>query len=300
MTENLSYHEGELAVQKRAGVGSAGLKASDMYRAAMPAGVQQFLSKQQIAVLSTLDKDGRVWASLRTGPPGFLRAEDERTVEIGGTSHPQDPLLENLAVSSIAGMLVIQMAARHRMRLNGIAQRQPGGRILLSINQVYGNCPQYIQAWNIVGKRPGVSAPARFARELDEKMQALIGDADTVFVATAHPKSGADASHRGGKPGFVQVENATRLLLPDYAGNNMFNSLGNIESYGHAGLLFPDFKSGGVLQLSGAARILWDDACVGQFKGAQRLIEFEVERVIELPNAILLRFEFGDYSPWLP
>jgi predicted pyridoxine 5'-phosphate oxidase superfamily flavin-nucleotide-binding protein len=271
-----------------------------MYRAAMPHGVQHFLSEQRLAVLSTLDKDGRVWASMRTGPPGFLHALDERTVEVAGTSHPEDPLLPNLAAPANAGMLVIHLATRHRVRVNGTAQLQPDGRIRLSTEQVYGNCPQYIQARNILGEQKRTVGPARFGHELDEKAQGWIGSTDTLFIATAHAQSGADASHRGGKPGFVRVENPKRLLIPDYAGNNMFNTLGNIESYPHAGLLFPDFESGDVLQLSGSARILWDDARIGAFKGAQRLIEFDIERVVELPQAIPLRFEFQDYSPVLP
>jgi hypothetical protein len=50
----------------------------------------------------------------------------------------------------------------------------------------------------------------------------------------------------------------------------------------------------------GSARILWDDPRMKQFEGAQRLVEFDIERVIESPEATLLRFEFQSYSPALP
>jgi predicted pyridoxine 5'-phosphate oxidase superfamily flavin-nucleotide-binding protein len=85
-----SYHEGELAVQTRAGVGSDGLAADSMYRAAMPTGVQRFLLLQQLAVFSTRDAEDPVWASMRSGPAGFLRPLDETTLEIAGYSHPSE------------------------------------------------------------------------------------------------------------------------------------------------------------------------------------------------------------------
>jgi predicted pyridoxine 5'-phosphate oxidase superfamily flavin-nucleotide-binding protein len=296
----LSYHEGEVAVQARAGVGSDGMLAKEMYRPAMPVGVQRFLAAQQLAVLSTMDAEGRVWASMRSGPAGFLRALDGSTVEIGGYTHSEDPLLANLMAHDQAGMIVIHLAARYRVRLNGTAKTQSDGRILLSTQQVYGNCPQYIQARTVAGERKGFTASARFSRALDRGQRQVIEKADTLFIATANPDAGADASHRGGRPGFVCVENEKHLLMPDYPGNKMFNSLGNVEAYPRAGLLFPDFDSGSALQLSCSARILWDDPQIKEFPGAQRLLEFEIERVIELPVATLLRFEFRSYSPNLP
>lgn len=300
MNDFRSYHAGELAVQARAGVSSDGLCAKEMYHPTMASGLQRFLSVQQLATLSTRDIDGRVWASMRSGPPGFLHVLDEQTVEVGGFSHPGDPLLANLAQHMEVGTLIMNLAARQRVRLNGTARTLPDGKIVLTTQQVYGNCPQYIQARRIAGKHESPGGPARMHTQLDERLRRWIEEADTLFLATSHVESGADASHRGGKPGFVRVENKNRLLFPDYSGNRMFNSLGNIASCPRAGLLFPDFKSGAALQLSGAAHILWDDPRAAQFKGAQRLVEFDIERVIELPQATELRFDLQSYSPHLP
>ena len=296
---HLSYHEGEVAVQSRVGVGSDGLGAQDMYRPTMGAGVQHFLAAQQVSVLSSMDLDGLVWASLRSGPPGFLHAVDPQTVEVGGYSHPYDPVLQNLTQQSPAGMLVINLAARHRVRLNGVAQVDAAGGIRLVVNQVYGNCPQYIQAREVKSQGALSSLPSHRAKQLDEELRSWVERSDTFFLATAHPESGLDASHRGGKPGFVRVEDERHLVFPDYSGNNMFNSLGNISSYPKAGLLFPDFDSGAGLQLSGAAKVLWDDSRTAEFPGARRLVAFEIERVLVLPQATLLEFEFQGYSPHL-
>jgi uncharacterized protein len=297
----LSYHKGERAVQARAGVGSEGLGAEEMYRAAMPAGVRRFLSAQQLAVLSTMDADGRIWASMRSGAPGFLGSLDDHTVEIGGYAHPDDPIVANLGAHSEAGVVVVHLAARHRVRLNGTASARPDGKLVLTTKQVYGNCPQYIQARTVVGESEASLAVSTHRGEtLDVRQRIWVENADTLFLATANPGAGADASHRGGKPGFIRVEDGKHLLIPDYAGNKMFNSLGNIASYPRAGLLVPDFQSGAALELSGTAQILWDDPRMAEFEGAQRLIAFKIERTIELPQATLLRLEFQSYSPTLP
>ena len=300
MTDNRrTYHEGELAVQARAGVGREGLCAEEMYHATMGAGVVRFLAAQQIAALSSLDGEGRVWASLRTGPPGFLRALDDLTLEIGGQSHPEDPLLANLESRAAAGATAINLAARQRVRLNGEAQVDESGQLRMTVTQVYGNCPQYIQAREVRGERALSNAPAKRGDRLHKRWRLWVEGADTFFLATAHPQSGLDASHRGGKPGFVRLENEKRLLFPDYSGNKMFNSLGNIASYPKAGLLFVDFESGAGLQLSGTASILWEDSRLADFPGAQRLVAVDIERVIELPQVTRLEFTFRGYSPHL-
>jgi predicted pyridoxine 5'-phosphate oxidase superfamily flavin-nucleotide-binding protein len=176
------------------------------------------------------------------------------------------------------------------VRLNGTAVAEPDGRVVLTTAQVYGNCPQYIHPREAAGEGAAAIGAARPAASLDARLAAIIRAADTFFIATANPGAGADASHRGGRPGFVRVEDERHLLFPDYAGNRMFNSLGNIEAHPRAGLLFPDFASGDALLLSGAARILWDDPRTGEFEGAERLVEIAVERVIELPGATRIRF----------
>src|SRR5262249_47612767 len=135
--------------------------------------------------------------------------------------------------------------------------------------------------------------------QLNDDQQHWIVGADTFFIATAHPESGADASHRGGHPGFIHVESANRLIIPDYSGNKMFNTLGNIAVNPAAGLVFPDFERGRVLQLSGRARIVWDFDNE-EFPGAQRLLEFDVDKVIELDDPALKGYVFQGYSPFNP
>lgn len=293
----LSYHEGELAVQRRAGVGRG---RDAMYRSVMPPRVRGFLAQQQLAILASIGSDGGLWASVRSGEPGFVTAIDQQTLRIGGYSHPEDRLTDNLAAHDQLGVLVIDLGTRSRLRVNGTAILQSDGAILLSSKQIYGNCQQYIQARTIVGTREAATPVARVSERLDMRQQSRIAGADTFFIATAHPRMGADASHRGGLPGFVRIESEKRIVFPDYRGNRMFNTLGNLESNPRAGLLFPDFATGGALQLTGRAAVLWDHRRLAEFPGAQRLVAFDIERVVELTEATPLRFRFTGYSPDLP
>ena len=132
-----------------------------------------------------------------------------------------------------------------------------------------------------------------------DSQRAWIRRTDTFFLATLHPAEGADASHRGGMPGFVRVE-GNRLTWPDYAGNLMYNTLGNIAVHPRAGLLVPDFDSGSVLLLTGRAGVVWDPARLSEFTGAERLVELDVEEAVEIAG-VLPGIDGGvEYSPFNP
>jgi hypothetical protein len=73
-----------------------------------------------------------------------------------------------------------------------------------------------------------------------------------------------------------------RLTWPDYAGNLMYNTLGNIAACPRAGLLVPDFESGSLLLLTGRAAIEWDPPRAAQVEGAERQVTLEVEEWVQL------------------
>jgi len=236
---------------------------------------------------------------LLTGEPGFLQAVAEQIVRIDTVLIDGDPLEENLRSSDEIGLLAIDLATRKRLRLNGKAKTW-SNEICLHTQQVYFNCPQYIQKREIK-TTPNRSKPnVQIGATLSPQQQQFIQQADTFFIASFHPQSGADASHRGGYPGFIQVLQPDKLVFPDYAGNNMFNTLGNLIENPQAGLLFIDFETGDTLQLTGTAAIAWDSEKTLEFPGAKRLVEFQVEKAIALSHATSLQWQFLEYSPYLP
>jgi uncharacterized protein len=255
----------------------------------IPPGAVRFLATQRLAVSASLDATGRPWASLLTGPPGFVRAIDERLLGIAVSPEAGKPLADNLAVRPELALLVLDPRTRQRVRFNGRGLSSDG--VFLMTDQVYGNCPKYIQKRRLIGESPLPPGTPVRTRGLDARQRDLVTRADTAFIASFHPQGGADASHRGGHPGFVRVESGHRLSIPDYPGNNMFNTLGNLVAYPRAGLLFVDFEQGGVLQITGRATL--DMA-------PERRVSLDVEEVWETRNGSHLRWELVEYSPSNP
>lgn len=300
-----TYHEGELAVQTQAGVREMASRVGRSIRPNIPPAAQEFLRDQPMAIVGSVDERGRVWASLLTGQPGFIEAVDEHTLRLDAEPIKGDPLGDNLRVPAQIGVLVIEPATRRRMRLNGRVAEPRRGGIYVHADEVYSNCPKYIQArvWERNESVLGERAMHGVRRELTltEDQQRLISGADTFFIASHHPEGGADASHRGGNPGFVRVTNdGGALAWGDYSGNSMFQTLGNIAVNPCAGLLFVDFERGSTLQLTGSARIVWNAERAAEFVGAERVVEFQIDEAIEIQNATNLRWRFLDYSPFNP
>jgi len=247
------FHDGELEIQRRAGVLDEARAVGRIVASRVPAGAARFLAGQRLAVASSLEAGGRVWASLLSGPAGFISAVDAELLRLATQPAESDPLARNLRARPELGLLVLDPWTRQRMRFNGRGLLSPEGVFLL-VRQAYGNCPKYIhrrRLWD----GPLHAAEPQVGAVLTPRQQAWIAAADTFFIASFHPQGGADASHRGGPAGFVQVLGPSRLAFADYPGNNMFNTLGNLSVYPQAGLLFVDFVSGDLLQLAGRARV---------------------------------------------
>ena len=296
------YHAGELGVQDRAGVQEEAQRSERVIKTTMKPVAQEFLNQQPMAFVATIDADGRVWASLVAGLPGFIAALDEETIHVGAAPTAGDPLHDNLLVNSDIGLLIMEFAKRRRMRVNGRAQLQQDGSFYVHTQQVYANCPKYIQARRYeISPVPDRSKTGVYRSDsLTMNQQQMITKSDTFFIASAHPEGGADASHRGGNPGFVTVVEPNTLIWPDYLGNKMFNTLGNIAANPEAGLLFVDFDTGSTLQLTGEAHIICDAAEIAKHNGAERLVSFRIEQVVEIENRLSLRWEFESYSPFNP
>jgi uncharacterized protein len=297
-SDGSTWHPGELEVQRRANVGQV---SGGGIRSSIPEAAARFLADQHFLVLGSVDRERKTWASLRVGEPGFVRAVDPQTVATAPMALVGDPLLDNLRTNRDIGLLIIDFATRRRMRINGESAVLPDGSLLIHARQVYGNCPQYIQE-RVVEKDVAALNQPRFTSrdsELNADQPAWIRLADTFFIASAHPEYGVDASHRGGNPGFVRVESARRLVVPDYSGNRMFNTMGNISVNPRVGLVFPDFERGRTLQLSGRASIDWESDRTN-FPGAQRLLIFDIEHVIEIEQPELRRYRLKSYSPFNP
>jgi predicted pyridoxine 5'-phosphate oxidase superfamily flavin-nucleotide-binding protein len=279
----LAFHTGELAVQRRAGVEADAARLAPMLAPAqLRGGLAAFLADRTFAVLAARDPAGRLWASPLTGPAGFLAVTSPTTLQVTAAMSATDPL-HGLPPGQQVGMIAVEFAARRRVRLNGTLTEASEGRLAVDVEQAFGNCPQYIQQRVLAPDDTSQQADpgeARRGTALDAADTELIRRADTFFLGTTHPERGTDASHRGGPPGFVRVE-GSQLWWPDYPGNNMFNSFGNLAVNPEAALLFIDFAAGTTLHLSGDGGIEWGQAgAPGDDGRTGRRARFDLRRLV--------------------
>jgi ferredoxin-NADP reductase/predicted pyridoxine 5'-phosphate oxidase superfamily flavin-nucleotide-binding protein len=268
----------------------------------MPDQHREFYQQLPFMVVGAVDADGRPWATLLEGPEGFVTSADPQHLFLATQPDPQDPAAAGLRAGSAIGLLGIELHTRRRNRINGVIQQASTAGFAVEVEHSYGNCPKYIQerSYSRVTAPANGKPPRQDFTGLDDYSSALIRAADTFFVASyvehdAGHRS-VDVSHRGGRAGFVRVE-GNRLTIPDYAGNLFFNTLGNLQVNPIAGLLFVDFASGDMLQLSGRTELLLDSPLLKAFEGAERLWTVEVEQVVLRPAAVSVRWRFHDYAP---
>ena len=284
------FHRGEVEAQKRAGYPdfAENIRKAGYVRAFMPDQHREFFESLPMTALAALDQNGRPWVTMLLN---LDRTTHSPTPELLGFSRL--PLLSqelNLRIEpgSKIGLCGVELETRRRNRMNGTVIDHDNTAFTIKVDQSYGNCPQYIQKREI-SLRPecvNVEVAIEHTGTISADAKTLIEAADTFFIAsrapsiTDDPRSGVDASHRGGKPGFVNVSDQTTLSFPDYSGNRFFNTIGNLEIDGRVGLLFPDFASGDVVLITGRANVVWDDKRIAAFDGAERFIDITVEQVV--------------------
>lgn len=258
--EATGFHAGEIGVQQRVGVRAEARRLARMLDpAVLTDAVARFLEQRTLAVVTARDEHGRLWTSPLARPRGLLEVADPVTLHVHTVPGRDDPL-HRLSAGQPVGLVALDLAQGRRFRLNGRLTRADRVGLTVQVDQAYGNCPQYLQrrvlqadpAPRVTPSPPGIPDIRTGLTEEDIR---LIRSADTFFLGTTHPTSGNDASHRGGPPGFVRVEDDHALWWPDYAGNNMFNSLGNVAADPTASLLFVDFGTGRRLHLTGRAAL---------------------------------------------
>ncbi len=297
------FHEGERTVQQRLGMAERLAEVGRrVVRGVMPDPHRELFGKLPFMLLGALDAQGRPWATMLAGAPGFVRTPDARTLHIGARPIGEPALALRLGDGDPVGLLGLEPATRRRNRVNGVLVDDGATGLRVAVTQSFGNCPQYIQPRRFEPVTPGPArAPVPVGRRLPPAAAALVGAADTFFIATAsagagqpHARAsdGLDVSHRGGPAGFVRVgedDDRSVLTVPDYAGNFFFNTLGNLVQNPRAGLLFADWQGGDLLLLTGLADIVWDGPDVAAWDGAQRLLRWRLDAGWWLAGALPLR-----------
>lgn len=305
------FHAGEEAVHKRLGIRErmVGL-GQRVIRTAMPEQHQRFFEQLPFMLVGSVDAAGRPWASVLVGRPGFMQAPGAKRLDVHARPIPGDPLGQALTPGAQLGFLGIELHTRRRNRVNGHVVAADGQGFSIEVDQSVGNCPQYIQGREFAWVRDADDLRPRSTEALvalDADARALLQRSDTLFIASHAPAAGgepdvrtgrgADVSHRGGRPGFVKIEDDRTFVVPDFTGNFFFMTLGNLQLNPRAGVLFIDFETGDLLTLTGTAEVLWSTEDLQGFDGAERAWRFRIEAGWRLREALPLRWAFRDFSP---
>jgi len=136
--------------------------------------------------------------------------------------------------------------------------------------------------------------------ELTQGDRDFIGRCSMFFLATADDRGRPDCSYKGGAPGFVKVVGPSELAFPDYDGNGMFRSLGNVEVNPHVAMLFIDFERPMRLRINGTARVHRQDPLLADFVGAQMVVRVHAERIFPNCPRYVHRMQRVEESPYVP
>lgn len=292
-----AWHRGEVTLQRHAGVADlmAGL-GPRIVRDYMPEQHRAFFRQLPNIVAGVVDESGHAWATVLCGDPGFVCANDSTSLRIGALPYAGDPAQRGLTAGAAIGLLGIDLTNRRRNRVNGVIRSVGTWSFDMNVSQSFGNCHQYIRNREPEFVRDDLAPPDVPAQALsitDTCVRDLIEHAETLFIVSyCDNESGrqVDVSHKGGKQGFVKIDEAGHLLIPDFAGNRFFNTLGNILITPQCGLVFVDFENGDILQITGEGLVVLDAAQFAGFDGAERLLRVDVKRLVFRPAALPLRW----------
>jgi hypothetical protein len=149
----------------------------------------------------------------------------------------------------------------------------------------------------------------RLADRMDESLvhdtltrpeKAFIEARDMFFLATVDARGRANCACKGGESGFVRVSDEHTVAFPNYDGNGMCLSMGNVLQTGQVGLLFIDFENRRRMRINGEARIRQDDPLLGEFPEAQFVVRVRVREIFTNRPRYIHKMQLVERSRFVP
>ncbi|KAI3615296.1 oxidoreductase fad nad-binding protein [Moniliophthora roreri] len=288
--------------------------------------------------ITTLDSEGRPWGSILSaddGNPGFIKHPRYTVLTTRVRIWDGDPLVDNarayfhhdgslISDDMLVAGIGIEFPTRRRNKFAGKVSKlltTEGNTYDMEffVNESIGNCPKYINARDLI-PHPDTSPHIKYKiphltrqDRLPQEIVDFIHEADTVFLGTVYAAtdekelypSHVGMNQRGGRPGFVRVSPADgrTLVVPDYSGNRIMTSLGNIEETPLAALTFISFESGDILYLTGTARNLFGADARNVMALQNQLTKIYVTGFVFVEDALTVRQRPGtlpERSPYSP
>jgi ferredoxin-NADP reductase len=312
-------HSGEIFVQQmRSAPSDMSFHLEHIINNDMPKQHSDFFSQLQYLPIGSIDSDGQLWATILCNPLITIMSKDTLSIEC---VMPQgDPFVaavldknSALPFQYFAGV-GIDFTNRRRNKLAGIitySNLSSNNTLILIIktNENMGNCPKYITMRSLQYCQRIPSEPIITTRLTAESLL-LLNQASTSFMTTIHidslqsDENDIGFNHRGGPPGFIRhygENHQDYLILPDYSGNQFYQSLGNIETDHKIGLVVPNFHTGDLLFITGQAYNYYNEEANQIMPRTSLITKITVQKVILLKQAMNLELIGKEnYSPYNP
>ncbi|RYP73616.1 hypothetical protein DL771_003504 [Monosporascus sp. 5C6A] len=330
------WHEGELAVHSLLKVPpryqnptSAGLPPHLGYRVAI----------SPLVAFGALDEHGWPWTTLWGGERGFAHPVAQGILGMQSlVNRRHDPvvcaLIGNVATDGelvrpedaedgvkLMSGLSIDLETRDRVKLAGrmvigAVTARPDGKgkdgeesgvgeaqLAMLVEESLGNCPKYVNKKDI---SPHVPSPELVSNSLPLPPEAttLLEKADMFFLSSTNGRT-MDTNHRGGPPGFVRVVNnsvaaGVVLVYPEYSGNRLYQTLGNLHVNPKVGMVVPDYETSDVLYLTGEIQLLVGQDAAKLMPHTKLVVKVVVREARLVKDGLSFRGEVGERSPYNP
>ena len=313
------------------------MHAPNMGNPTVPALSPQLANHMQIAPLiaiGTLDKERRPWTTLwGNGDNGFARPVGQDIIGIRTPVTGQhDPVIEELFGKEAKGDIIreegkgrmvsgltIDLETRKRTKMYGrmvagaLSIREDEAtdheehvaevQLVLKIEQSLGNCPKYLNKKHMVA---ALAKPQLVSDSMKLPQQALdiIEKADLFFISSSQHDQDMDTNHRGGPQGFMRVvsndESGAVVVYPEYSGNRLYQTLGNLYLNPLAGICVPDFETGDMLYFTGTTEILVGKDAAALLPRSNLAVKLKITAARFVANALPFRGVEGERSPYNP
>jgi uncharacterized protein len=138
------------------------------------------------------------------------------------------------------------------------------------------------------------------ADAIDDEDRQFIEACDMFFIATVDDRGWPTCSYKGGDPGFVRVVDPQTIAFPNYDGNGMYLSTGNMLRNPNVGLLFVDFGAAKRLRLNGTSEVRFKDPLLPTYPEAQFIVRINVREVFPNCGRYIHRMQRVERSPFVP
>ena len=244
MSTPLVYHAGQIAVQEEARTRTVADRL-----AGWVGPVAEFSAGADMFLLATTDDDGALRFTVLSGPPGFVEPAGRPTLRL-----PVPPAIVLAGPEPTpCGGLAINLGVWRRARVNGVLAPDGPAACTLDATETFTLCRKYMAPSLGIGEALHIGPLSREPLPLDDPWLAeVLAAAETTFLASVSPDGRPDVAHRGGPPGFITLDAAARRLSwPEYIGDGVFKSAGNVRTTGAFTLLVVDIDSGDGVELIG-------------------------------------------------